>query len=371
MDVSLEIRDTIILHVTKKSDVASLCRVCKAFRHSAELALYNTLIIRERDVAVNIAETVANHPQISDLVEAITVSPDINTNGADSSQNVTCDDSLDAFWRSISRILHYTPRLRHLNLQTSTNPSTSWILQGCTFQLESFTCDLAWDAPLVLFLEKQADIRDLYLADFAESAQTLPSLSPLACPRLTIFECPIFASVPAFVSGRPITHLKTYWVASHESMAIPRFLRSLQFSLAIIRSIDVVDLDCSEEFSIEWLSLVAESPAIANLRYAGTLVLPIREQAGFAFLTTMLYLYAALMRFLNISAIALDVSQWYPSPVSPVAMRALANEVHLYQPSITRILFVHGDDDYSMAENIGGNFTTEGTTFGEDLWREI
>ncbi|KAG6822558.1 hypothetical protein H0H93_005313, partial [Arthromyces matolae] len=50
--------------------------------------------------------------------------------------------------------------------------------------------------------------------------------------------------------------------------------------------------------------------------------------------------YALLMQLPRLRCIEVEVSEWVPAPTSPAALRALASELRLYNPNVTRVVFV-------------------------------
>lgn len=74
------------------------------------------------------------------------------------------------------------------------------------------------------------------------------------------------------------------------------------------------------------------------------------------------------MRLPHAQCIEVEISDWDPSPSTPPAFRALANEVRLYCPSITCVVFVH-DFDRTVVTAVDGICQLGGDA--ENLWREV
>lgn len=75
------------------------------------------------------------------------------------------------------------------------------------------------------------------------------------------------------------------------------------------------------------------------------------------------------MRFPQIRSVELEVSEWQPPPSSPAALRALASELRLYNPSVTKVVFVL-DFDRSMVTAVNGICRLDPEISTDLLWRE-
>lgn len=75
------------------------------------------------------------------------------------------------------------------------------------------------------------------------------------------------------------------------------------------------------------------------------------------------------MRFPQIRSVEFEVSEWQPPPSSPAALRALASELRLYNPSITKVVFVH-DFDRSVVTAVDGICRVDPEISTDLLWRE-
>ncbi|KAG6829434.1 hypothetical protein H0H87_011418 [Tephrocybe sp. NHM501043] len=339
-----------------------------------------------RDVhdAISLCTTLGGQPRLSILVDALTIY--ISDEGDDSDDDSQHEFEYtaetpplpDGYWPAISNALQKTSRLRYLNIHinTNTDKAMAWILKNTTFHLRRFHCDFDWDHHLVAFLNAQVDLDDLYIIDYNESSSTTPtnnerplslSLDAHSLPNLTTLECTFSEAAIAIVPGRPITHLKTCFSRSElsekqEEMAL--LFSKIKRSTRPLRSLDIADSTYSESFSMELLSSIVNARATtSDLRYIGTLVLPImgKERLGF---------YGLLMRLPRVQCVEVDVSEWVPAPASPPAFRALVSEMRLYSPSITRVVFVN-DFDRTVVTAVNGVCRIDSDVSTDILWRDV
>ncbi|KAF8636239.1 hypothetical protein AX17_003724 [Amanita inopinata Kibby_2008] len=381
MQLSMEAYSMIVKYVSHHSDLATLCRVSKSFQNVAERALYNTLCMESVKQTTLICDTLANQPRLSQLAEALTIylleqqddeeqHGDGDSNTADpgivlAAASSSRTDVSKVSWELVARALQNMENLLHLNILLRANcpMSTAWILKDCNFQLESFHCDLDWGEHLVDFLNSQTRLKDLYILDYNVETR---SLKADALPHLSKLECTYSEAAAAISTGRPITHLKTCF--SHEAINQKRkelslLVSSMRQTTCPIRSIDIADSSYSENFSTALLSSITTSLRITDLRYIGTLVLPTSPRERLEF-------YALLMRLPRIQCIEVEVSDWLPAPTSLPAFRALAGEIHLYNPTITRVIFVY-EFDRTVITAVKGVFRLDTEVDTDDIWREV
>lgn len=306
MELSLEAYRTIVKNVGNRADIATLCRVSKGFQYVAERSLYNTLYMRNAHDTISLCDTLFKQPRLSALVDALTIylsdaeEDDSDDEDVKGGQKEASETSLpESYWVSIARALANTTRLRYLNIHVhiNTNTATAWIFADCTFQLRSFHCDLGWDHHLVTFLNKQVDLDDLYIIDYNDLNPETPTpttvapapsdsqsllLDTHALPKLSTLECTFAEAAVALVPGRPVTRLKTCFSRSevNEKRAeMSQLLAKIKLSTAPLRSLDIADSSYNETFSTNLLRCITNSAATTqNLRYIGTLVLPIGGQ---------------------------------------------------------------------------------------------
>ena len=286
MELSLDAYRSIVKHVGSRADLSTLCRVNKGFQLAAERALYNTIHASNAWDSSGMCSLFAKAPRLAAMVEALTLVVGDEDDGDSGPSSKVCLPN--DFWPTVSKALHHTTGLRFLNLhlENAGNAAQAWILNGTAFRLRSFHCDLQWDADLVSFLNSQPDIDDLYIVDYSwpeDTAQASTSISlpldPGALPNLSTLQCTFAEAACALVPTRPISRLKTCF--SKTRLPEKREELLLLFSKLTetthpLHSLDIADSDYSDSFSMELLaSVVSLQNQVHDLRYLGTLVLPI------------------------------------------------------------------------------------------------
>ena len=209
-------------------------------------------------------------------------------------------------------------RLRFFNLHIDGDTDKSWILRNVPFQLRSFHCDLAWNTDLVSFLNVQDRLNDLYLADYAvtnrppeptapdeltgeeegpspeSTVPTLPlSLSPDTLSALSTLECSFIDAVAAIAPRRPLKRVKTCFSCEDtpgKTAELQQLCTSLHASAMRVRSLDLADAAYTEDFSLTVLGTLV--PRLPELRYLGTLVLPVGLEVRFIALFLPLLVHA-------------------------------------------------------------------------------
>lgn len=76
------------------------------------------------------------------------------------------------------------------------------------------------------------------------------------------------------------------------------------------------------------------------------------------------------MRLPHVQCVEVEISEWVPAPASPPAFRALASEMRLYTPTITRVVFVN-DFDRTVVNAVNGVYRVETDMNTDLLWREV
>ncbi|TFK48841.1 hypothetical protein OE88DRAFT_512158 [Heliocybe sulcata] len=358
MPLPFEASRLVVGYVGNRSDICTLCRVSRGFQVAAERALYNTLDLRDPTQAVTICQTLASQIRLSTLVEALTI--------------IAREDSDPLpihYWQRVSQALKRTHRLRFLNIYIDDGlpKSQAWILRGSAFQISTFHCDLDWDAELIDFLNNQHALRDLYILDYNDQVSTGRSealLHPNSLLQLSVLECTYTEAANLLAPGRPITHLKTCLSSTQTSRKrteIALLISQVANTSRPLKALDLGDPAADEEFSVDLLRLLVNS-SILNLRYLGTLVLPIDGRQRVIF-------YSLLHRMRRLDCVELDISQWEPEPTSDAALRALAGELRIYCSSISRIVFVCDFERY-LVRIVEGHRAIDEETTTELLWRE-
>lgn len=75
------------------------------------------------------------------------------------------------------------------------------------------------------------------------------------------------------------------------------------------------------------------------------------------------------MRLRKLHTVELEVSDWEPPPF-PQALRALANELRLYCPTVKCFVFVQ-DFERTIVRVINGICTVDHGAVADNLWREV
>ncbi|PSR70915.1 hypothetical protein PHLCEN_2v13229 [Hermanssonia centrifuga] len=363
MELSQEAHHLIVRYVGTRRDLVNLCRVSKRFQQEAEKALYDTLHLRGHSRTIEICQLLASTPRLSSLVDALSIF--VVDDGSDDEDAPVPDD----YWDSIAGALQHTTRLRFLSVyfEQAEDTSQAWVLNQCTFQLQTFHCDFEWDDHLLTFLHSQSNLTDLHLADYRSNASTAPSNDMPLLPKLSILECTFSEAAMALSPGRPITRVKTCF--SHSQIDEKRtelhdLLTKLRQSRRSLRALDMADEAYTEEFSLELLtSMVEMFSHSSNLRYFGTLVLPVETKQRLEF-------YATLMRLHRLQCVELEVSEWDPPPMTPAALRALTFELRIYCPTVSRVIFVY-DFDRVVMKVTNNICVLDHEASADILWREV
>jgi len=298
MELTLEAYRIILKYVESRADIATLCRVSRGFRRVAERALYNTLFMRNDEGTMLLCKTLTASSRLAVHVDALTIylldddsdDDDDDDDDSDTQEQLPPTSTID--WVAVAGALQRTTRLRYFNVHIGNyTTSTAWVLGGCTFQLQKFHCDFAWDSKLVAFLDTQTELEDLYIVDYQDfkDSTSQTSLSARAFHKLSMLECTFSEAAMALVPGRPITHLKTCFSRT-ETTAKLEEMWDLSLKLALstraLRSIDIADASYTDTFSSEFLSAIVNmGSAVAELQHLGTLVLPVegRKVSSFPF----------------------------------------------------------------------------------------
>jgi hypothetical protein len=75
------------------------------------------------------------------------------------------------------------------------------------------------------------------------------------------------------------------------------------------------------------------------------------------------------MRLPRIQCVEVEISDWDPPPSTPPAFRALASEMRLYTPTVTRVVFVQ-NFERTIVTVMGGVCKMDRDTNYEMLWRD-
>ncbi len=290
MKLPPEVFLNIAQHVERRADLCALCLVSRGYRTAVERVLYRTLDMSEPANTITLCRVLAEQPRLSRLVTALAIY--LDEDGQDDNRRNPQEQRLSSspshdYWTSISCALRNTPSLRllraYLNCGISIN--YTWILDGCSFQLHTFHCDLPWDVHLVSFLVTQRELTDLHISDFDGDLPENLSISTHSLrqahtlPRLSILDCTFTEAAGVLVPGRPVTHVKTCFSSSNREtrrVELALLLADLRLSTQPIYSLTVADESYTSTFSLELLSsLVKAFGPTPHLRYLGPLALPV------------------------------------------------------------------------------------------------
>ncbi|KAF5340788.1 hypothetical protein D9611_007297 [Ephemerocybe angulata] len=391
MELTLEAITIIVNNTGSRSDIAVLCRVSKTFRRVAERALYNTIYLRTPGESQAVSNTLATCARIASLVASLTISIVEEDETEDESDESYEDDYRDVlpegFWEGMAVALQKATNLRSLTIhsQGTSIPASAEILRSTTFSLRKFHCDFDWDNDLVQFLNAQTELQDLYILDFKQTLTTNPTiqttttistpppptssmtLNASAMPNLMTLECTFSEAADHIVPHRPITHLKTCFSRtemSEKRVEMDRLFTNISLSSKALRSLDIADSSYSESFAMEILRKVVSTEVTRkDLRYLGTLVLPVEGQERLQF-------YGLLMKLPALKCLEVEVSAWVPPPTSTAAFRALASELRLYCLTVTSVVFVL-DFERTLVTIRNGVCAVNADAGTDLLWREM
>ncbi|KIP07936.1 hypothetical protein PHLGIDRAFT_510813 [Phlebiopsis gigantea 11061_1 CR5-6] len=396
MELSREIHHLIVRNVTTRADLVSLTTVSKRFQHEAERALYNTLHLRGTAHIVAVCHTLGRTPRLSRLVEALSIfvaleRPEAASDDEDSDADSDAEAEAEAdaaplpveFWDAVAAALRAVRRLRFLSIyfEQIHDTAQAWVLRGTVFQLRTFHCDFEWDVHLAAFLRTQTDAVDLCLADYRREAgaaggetttaggtAAAAATADATMPQLAVLECTFSEAAADLVPDRPVARVKTCFSrsdADEKRAELALLLAQLQRSRTPLRALDLGDEAYDEDFTLLLLrSMGGPSSRFSELRYLGTLVLPVDG-------TKRVEFYARLMRFPRLRCVELEVSKWEPPPMTPTALRALTYELRIYCSSISRVIFVYDFDRALMVVEPDGACVLDPDAATDTLWREV
>ena len=264
-----------------KSTLVALCTVSKQFQTAAERAIYNTLYLKGHDETLSVCDVLRRTPRVAMLVIALSIYGQDN----DDSDDDSAFQPQREYWEALNQALTRTTRLHFLNLYFNSGdpPHQAWILNGCTFQLRKFRCDLIWDDHLATFLSTQASLSDLFIADFqnstTEMAPPINPSNPTFLPKLCVLECTFAEAAISLVPDRPVCRVKTCFTHSkleEKREELRSVASALRRSKKRLRALDIADSSYTPEFTLELLATVTSDTLLCtHLRYIGTLVLPV------------------------------------------------------------------------------------------------
>jgi F-box-like len=175
-----------ILGYVRKSDLATLCRVSKIFCSCSRDVLYRNIHCRRRGKRV--ISTLARSTDLARRVRSFEV--------------MLSSSKLGTVLKNMSS-------LRNLSLGFFDVS----ILDGCTFKLDSFNCDIPNSESLQKFLKSQPSITDLTL--FSEY-DPFPPFDQRCLPNLTIVNAE-YSWLGVLMPGRPVREVRMFTTANLHS----------------------------------------------------------------------------------------------------------------------------------------------------------
>jgi hypothetical protein len=230
--IPVDVLREILGHV-RKADLPSLCRVNKIFCSCSQDFLYRDIIFADEDVI----QTLAQSTDLARQVRSFYL-------------NNECIE--------LATALQNMSSLRSLDLERISDVS---LLDGCTFKLESFSCDYPNSESLQKFLNSQPTLTDV---TFQGGYKPLPPFDERCLPNLTCVRArPSWLGI--LIPGRPVREVEVLTDLSSDL--------SLSLSTTSIQKlwIDFDMLSPKPE-----LFLVSIFPSLVHLVLDARYVIPVR-----------------------------------------------------------------------------------------------
>ncbi|KII86767.1 hypothetical protein PLICRDRAFT_177506 [Plicaturopsis crispa FD-325 SS-3] len=181
-------------------DLAVTMRASRQFHSIAQRSLYHAVDLQRPAQMVRFMRAICGNPIAAQLVQEFTINWQMF--------NMTAN-----FCQLLSRVLRVLTSLKSLQLLPPVEETkTSWMLEGCSFELESLTTAVCYDDGLVRFLISQPELFILVLASFCPSTPSVPlpnTALPKLCAFVPVFKGPerIYKAISLeFLRGRPIQY---------------------------------------------------------------------------------------------------------------------------------------------------------------------
>jgi hypothetical protein len=167
----------IILEYVDKGDLVTICRLNKICCSCSQDVLYRDIYVKRLGTA-RVCQTLAESTHIARKVRSF---------------NTGYDE------KYLAPALQNMSSLRNLTLTVTLYLN---VFEGCTFQLESFTCSIYYNEHLRKFLSTQSGLKsvtfDMEFGSEAFDTRCLPNLT-----RITA----MFSWLPHLIPGRPVTEV--------------------------------------------------------------------------------------------------------------------------------------------------------------------
>ena len=163
----------LILGFVDKADLPTICQLNKIYCACSQDILYRDIIVQNRRVC----QTLAQSTHLARRVRSF------------STRDMT---------QELAKALQNMTSLRSLTLYFGGWGSSS-VLDGCTFKLDTFRCDLSYDESLCNFLDGQPSLMRLEFLEY-NTGQSFEGRLP-GLTRVTAW----FAMLPYLIPGRPVS----------------------------------------------------------------------------------------------------------------------------------------------------------------------
>jgi F-box-like len=223
--IPVDVLREILGHV-RKADLATLCRVSKTFCSCSQNVLYRHINLQDMAAIQTLVQS-------TDLARRVR------------SFDTFCD------YPELGTVLRNMSLLRTLNLWNGNDVS---ILDGCTFKLDSFSCDFPYSDSLQRFLNSQPSLTDI---TWNRAYKPSPPFDERCLPNLNRVEAdPSWLRI--LIPGRPVTDVVVVGFLPEENMDMSFFT----LSTAPIHSLRIPYINI---YPTPGSRLVSIFPSIANL----------------------------------------------------------------------------------------------------------
>ncbi|KAJ3538066.1 hypothetical protein NM688_g6573 [Phlebia brevispora] len=198
----------ILQYVSCKRDLCNLSISSRALQAEAEYFIYQSIESSRRPLTEYLCDLITSSPRLHTLVRSLTLSNDGEHTNASQSRE---------YWERVALLLRDLPNLEELKIHDNmVNGNTNaWVLSQCTFSLQKFDCDFAFDDSFLSFLQGQRNLQRLYWTESYSddnSARALEEIDVLdASVTPPIFE--LMTNSPRFaLKFMPAATLTHVWI---------------------------------------------------------------------------------------------------------------------------------------------------------------
>lgn len=174
--VPTELYREILQYVTSRHDLCSLSVTSRGLQAEAEYFIYQSIESTRRQHTEYLCDLITSSPRLHTLVRSLSISNDGEQVGPSRSQE---------YWERISLLLRDLPNLVELKIHDNmtTGNTNAWVLSECTFSLQKFDCDFAFDSTLLGFLQSQRALQRLYWTESFSDDNSARILEELNVPN--------------------------------------------------------------------------------------------------------------------------------------------------------------------------------------------